>query len=90
MARIAIVGSYGVGLTVELDRVPGAGETVDVPAAAGIFPAEIVNPPREWTARLLTDLRRWTEMPRGGHFAAHEEPGLLAGDVLAFLQTVSG
>ena len=28
MARIAIVGSYGVGLTVELDRVPGAGETV--------------------------------------------------------------
>ncbi len=28
MARVAIVGSYGVGLTVELDRVPDAGETV--------------------------------------------------------------
>jgi ribokinase len=28
VARVAIVGSYGVGLTVELDRVPGAGETV--------------------------------------------------------------
>ena len=28
MARVAIVGSYGVGLTVEVDRVPGAGETV--------------------------------------------------------------
>lgn len=28
MARVAIVGSYGVGLTVELDRVPEAGETV--------------------------------------------------------------
>jgi pimeloyl-ACP methyl ester carboxylesterase len=67
---------------------PGAGETIDVPAAAGIFPAEIVNPPREWTSRLLTDLRRWTEMPRGGHFAAHEEPGLLSDDVLAFLTEI--
>ena len=28
MARVAVVGSYGVGLTVELDRMPGAGETV--------------------------------------------------------------
>jgi ribokinase len=27
MARVAVVGSYGVGLTVELDRVPDAGET---------------------------------------------------------------
>lgn len=64
---------------------PGEGETIGVSAAAGIFPAEIINPPREWTARLLTDLRRWTEMPRGGHFAAHEEPELLAEDVLAFV-----
>jgi pimeloyl-ACP methyl ester carboxylesterase len=64
---------------------PAAGETVGVPSAAGIFPAEILNPPREWTARLLTDLRGWTEMPRGGHFAAHEEPELLADDVLGFI-----
>jgi ribokinase len=28
MARVAVVGSYGVGLTVELDRVPNAGETI--------------------------------------------------------------
>jgi microsomal epoxide hydrolase len=67
---------------------PAAGETIDVPAAAGIFPAEIVNPPREWTARLLTDIRSWTEMPRGGHFAAHEEPALLSDDLLAFLGEV--
>ncbi len=63
---------------------PAEGEAIGVPAAAAVFPAEIINPPREWTARLLTDLRRWTEMPRGGHFAAHEEPQLLADDVLAF------
>ena len=62
---------------------PAPGETVDVPAACGIFPAEIINPPREWTARLLAGLRSWTEMPRGGHFAAHEEPELLADDALS-------
>jgi hypothetical protein len=32
------------------------------------------------------DLRHWTEMPRGGHFAAFEEPELLVGDVLAFFR----
>jgi pimeloyl-ACP methyl ester carboxylesterase len=63
---------------------PAEGEAIGVPAAVAVFPAEIINPPREWTARLLTDLRRWTEMPRGGHFAGHEEPQLLADDVLAF------
>jgi pimeloyl-ACP methyl ester carboxylesterase len=67
---------------------PAPGETIDVPAAVGVFPAEIVNPPREWTARLLTELRRWTEMPRGGHFAAHEEPELLADDLLVFLDAL--
>jgi pimeloyl-ACP methyl ester carboxylesterase len=68
---------------------PAAGDSIDVPAAAAVFPAEIINPPREWTARLLADLRRWTEMPRGGHFAAHEEPQLLADDVLGFLRSLS-
>ncbi len=63
---------------------PGPGETVEVPAACGVFPGEIINPPREWTARLLADLRSWTEMPRGGHFAAHEEPELLSDDALGF------
>ncbi len=61
------------------------GETIDVPAAASIWAAEIVNPPREWTARVLTDLRRWTEMPSGGHFAAFEEPEAYASDLGEFL-----
>jgi microsomal epoxide hydrolase len=56
-----------------------------VPAAAADFPAEIVRPPREWAERIFADLRRWTEMPRGGHFAAFEEPKLLADDVIEFL-----
>ena len=68
----------------------GPGEAIRVPAAAADFPAEIVRPPREWAERLMPDLRRWTEMPRGGHFAAHEEPELLAEDVVAFLAEVEG
>jgi hypothetical protein len=42
-----------------------------------------VPAPREFAQRWF-DLRRWTEMPRGGHFAAWEEPGLLADDLIAF------
>ncbi len=62
-----------------------AGERIDVPAAVADFPAELVRPPREWSRRVLADLRRWSEFDRGGHFAAHEEPELLAGDLIEFL-----
>jgi microsomal epoxide hydrolase len=51
-----------------------------VPAAFSIFPADIGRPPREWAERFF-NVQRWTEMPRGGHFAAMEEPGLLAEDL---------
>jgi pimeloyl-ACP methyl ester carboxylesterase len=41
------------------------------------------EPPREWFERLY-DVRRWTVMPRGGHFAPAEEPDLVAADLRAF------
>jgi pimeloyl-ACP methyl ester carboxylesterase len=41
------------------------------------------RPPREWAERMYA-VRRWTEMPRGGHFAAVEEPELVARDIAAF------
>ncbi len=58
-----------------------------VPAPAGIamFPQEISKPPREWGERSY-DVRRWTEMTSGGHFAALEEPQLLAEEVRAFFR----
>ena len=31
-------------------------------------------------------VERWTEMPAGGHFPAHEEPDLLAADLRAFFR----
>ena len=51
-----------------------------VPAAFAIFPKDISHPPREWTERFF-NVQRWTEMPRGGHFAAMEEPAKLAEDM---------
>jgi pimeloyl-ACP methyl ester carboxylesterase len=56
-----------------------------VPAGFALFPRDISNPPREWAERFF-DVQRWTEMPRGGHFAAHEEPELLAEDLREFFR----
>jgi pimeloyl-ACP methyl ester carboxylesterase len=50
------------------------------------FPHEIVKPPRTGAQRVFTDLRRWTVMPKGGHFAALEQPALLAGEIQAFFR----
>jgi microsomal epoxide hydrolase len=56
-----------------------------VPAAFALFPKDISHPPREWADRFF-NVRRWTEMPRGGHFAAMEEPELLAEDIRAWFR----
>ena len=56
-----------------------------VPTALTSFPKDIVPFPQEWAARWF-NLQRWTPMPRGGHFAASEEPQLLAEDVRAFFR----
>src|SRR5581483_5775406 len=56
-----------------------------VPAAFALFPADISRPPREWAERFF-NVQRWTEMPRGGHFAAMEEPELLAEDMRAWFR----
>ena len=58
---------------------------VPAPAGMAMFPQEISKPPREWGERSY-DVRRWTEMTSGGHFAALEEPQLLAEEVRAFFR----
>ena len=58
---------------------------VMVPTACALFPKEITVPPRKWVEARY-NLVRWTEMPRGGHFAALEQPELLVDDVRAFFR----
>lgn len=62
------------------------GARVETPTAFAAFPADIApTPPREWVERAF-NLRRYTTMPRGGHFAALEEPDLLVDDIRAFFR----
>lgn len=58
-------------------------QKIDVPTAIARFPLEEPFPPRTWIERGY-DVRRYTEMPVGGHFAAMEQPALLADDIRAF------
>ena len=60
-------------------------ERVRIPTAVARFPREIYRPPRHWVEAAF-DLRRWTVMPRGGHFAALEQPDLLVTDIRAFFR----
>ena len=61
------------------------GQRIDVPCAVARFPKEISQPPREWAERFY-NLQQWTEMPSGGHFAAFEEPEMLAQDIRTFFR----
>jgi microsomal epoxide hydrolase len=62
------------------------GKTVDVPVGYCQFPREMLRPPRSLAARMYSDIRRWSEMKRGGHFAALEQPEDLAGEVREFFR----
>ena len=55
-------------------------EFVRVPCAVAQFPLEAPFPPHQWVERGY-NIKRWTQMPGGGHFAAAEEPQLLATDI---------
>jgi pimeloyl-ACP methyl ester carboxylesterase len=61
------------------------GERIPVPTARARFPKEIIQVPRSW-AETVYDIRRWTVMESGGHFAAAEEPEALAADIRAFFR----
>lgn len=60
------------------------GKRVEVPTACALFPKELLPwPPRSYVDRLY-NVTQWSEFPRGGHFAAMEEPDLLVEDMRKF------
>jgi pimeloyl-ACP methyl ester carboxylesterase len=69
---------YSTGLTRRVERVT-------VPTAVALFPGDLAQPPRSWAERTY-NVTRYTVMPRGGHFAAYEEPALLAADITDFFR----
>ena len=67
--------------------IPGGRGRVTVPVGCAIFPKELVYAPRRW-AETRYNITQWTEMPRGGHFAALEEPELLVEDIRSFFRSL--
>lgn len=62
-------------------------DRVELPTGIASFPKEISRPPRAWCEGRY-NITHWTKMPRGGHFAAFEQPELFVEDVRKFFATV--
>lgn len=62
--------------------------TTAVPLGVAVFPHDLILPVRSLVEREY-QVTHWSEMDRGGHFAAMEEPDLFAEDVLAFFAGIS-
>ena len=61
------------------------GDRVEVPTGCALFPKEMLAwPPRSYVERIY-NVQHWTDMPRGGHFGAMEEPTLMVNDLRSFL-----
>lgn len=78
MYRMNALATYGGGWDSTPKEAPKKSE---VPVAIALFPGEL-QIPREWAERDLT-IKRFTKMPKGGHFAPMEVPELYAEDVIA-------
>ncbi|XP_055672234.1 epoxide hydrolase 1-like isoform X2 [Falco peregrinus] len=61
---------------------------VYVPTGIAAFPQELVHTPRVWAKEVFKNIITYSYMPRGGHFAAFEEPKLLAQDIMHFVRKV--
>jgi pimeloyl-ACP methyl ester carboxylesterase len=64
------------------------GKRVEVPTGCAVFPKEMLRwPPKSYAERIY-NITHWTEMPRGGHFAAMEEPEMLLNDIRKFARSL--
>ena len=79
-------GLVGAAVLGELQRLQRR-RSGEVPTGVAAFPREIIRAPRSWCEPTY-NITHWTTMPRGGHFAAFEQPELFVDDVRAFFATV--
>jgi hypothetical protein len=61
---------------------------IQVSTALADFPHELIRIPRAWLDVTFPNIVQFTEMPRGGHFGAFQEPQLMADDVWEFVKKV--
>ena len=62
-------------------------ERITVPTGVALTTEPIQRPPREWAERSFADIRRWVDLPRGGHFVAAEAPDVLAEELRTFFRS---
>jgi pimeloyl-ACP methyl ester carboxylesterase len=72
----------------KINPLDKTGKKSTPPAAFSLSPKDISSPPRDLAERFF-NVHSWTEMPRGGHFAAMEEPELFVGQVRKFAKEIS-
>jgi len=61
---------------------------ISVPAAVSVFPEEVYQAPRSWTERAYPNLIHFNELPKGGHFAAWEQPELFVDELRTGLRSL--
>ena len=65
-----------------------ARQVVDIPVGVSVFPGEIYRPPRIWGERTYPKLFYWNRVPKGGHFAAFEQPVLFTQELRACFASI--
>jgi pimeloyl-ACP methyl ester carboxylesterase len=63
---------------------------VDIPVAVSVFPEELYAAPRSWAQRAYPKLVHYNRLPKGGHFAAWEQPRLFAAELRASFKSLRG
>ncbi|MFW0795898.1 epoxide hydrolase family protein [Gordonia sp. CPCC 205515] len=84
---VTATGASSARLYWESKRAFTNGDRVELPTGVAAFPKEIVRPLRSWCEPNY-NITHWTAMPRGGHFAAFEQPELFTDDVREFFATM--
>ena len=63
--------------------LPPLNQRIETPTGIALLASDILKPPKVWAEKQY-NITRWTNLPRGGHFTAMEEPELLAEEIRAF------
>jgi pimeloyl-ACP methyl ester carboxylesterase len=74
----------GIWMYNGLGADPFSPSPITVPTGFAEFPAEFLPPPPRSAVEEAVNITRWTKMPKGGHFAAWEQPALFAAEIGAF------
>ena len=63
-------------------------KNVSIPVAVSVFPGELYQAPRSWAERAFPKLIHFNKLPKGGHFAAWEQPELLVSELRASFKSL--